>query len=672
MVEDHFDQPVPEKGTHRRSIWLRLAGALFFVWTVLLGILILDTLPKLDRQLLGPLGTDSLALTVLDREGDEIASRGGRYAPIVPLEELPDYLMQAVLSTEDRRFYDHFGFDLPGIARAAWVNLNAGYVAQGGSSITQQLAKNLYLGPERTLWRKAQEALITVWLEYKYSKDEILTLYLNRIYMGAGSYGVEAASRHYFDKSARDVTLAEAALLAGLIKAPSRYAPTNDLQRAQWRAELVLRRLVDNDILTEGQVFAARATPATIVERAPREGSQYFVDWIAEEVAALLPDATGQLIVYTTLDPGQQAAGEIAIADAIADREAAQAESDDPEAPTQGALISLDPDGAVRAMVGGRDYLESQFNRTVQAERQPGSAFKPFVYLAALENGLTPESRVSAGPIFVDGWSPQNGGRFSGRVTLLDAMKFSINTVAVRLSEQVGRAKVIDAAERLGITSPLASHASLALGTEEVNLIDLTSAYAVFANGGFRARPYGIVRIVNPDGETVYEQQSLATRVVAPGAARSMNYLLYQVILTGTGDEAAIGGRPAAGKTGTSQESRDAWFVGYTADQVAGVWFGHDDASPMAGAEGGGISAQTWARFMKTVHMGRPMTDLAGGRPAPVRRPTRETVDVAQPAQQDSEFRRFYSSLSNLFRETHREHTSSRPGFRRGGETLTR
>jgi penicillin-binding protein 1A len=671
VSEDQFDHTEPEKGTRRRSILVRLFGVLFFIGSVIFGTLVLDTLPKLERQLLGPLGTDSLALTVLDREGDEIASRGGRYAAIVPLDELPDYLKQAVLSTEDRRFYDHFGFDIHGIVRAAWVNINVGYIAQGGSSITQQLAKNLYLGPERTLWRKAQEALITLWMEYKFTKDEIFTLYLNRIYMGAGSYGVEAASRHYFDKSARDVTLAEAALLAGLIKAPSRFAPTNDLRRAQWRGELVLRNLVDNNVLTEGQVFAARATPATIVERAPREGSQYFVDWIAEQVSILLPDATGQLIIRTTLDPAQQAAGEITIADAIAEREASLSE-ETPEAPTQGALVSLDTDGAVRAMVGGRDYLESQFNRTVQAERQPGSAFKPFVYLAALENGLTPESRVSAGPIFVDGWSPQNGGRFSGRITLLDAMKYSTNTVAVRLSEQVGRNKVIDVAERLGITSPLASHPSLALGTEEVNLLDLTSAYAVFANGGFRATPFGITRIQNPDGDVIYQHQSLATRVVAPGAARSMNYLLYQVILTGTGKEATIGGRPAAGKTGTSQGSRDAWFIGYTADQVAGVWFGHDNATPMNDAEGGGISAQAWASFMKTVHMGRPMTDMAGGQPAPVRRPTRRTVETTTTPEQVSEFQRFYSSLSNLFRETHRQQTSSGPGFRRGGETLSR
>lgn len=669
MTDRHNDHEVPKKGTRKRSLWVRLLGVSIFVGSVIFGILVLDTLPKMERQLLGPLGADALALTVLDREGDEIANRGGRYAAIVPLDELPTYLKQAVLSTEDHRFYEHPGFDFYGIARAMWVNIKAGYISQGGSSITQQLAKNLYLGPERTLWRKAQEALVTIWLEYKYTKDEIFTLYLNRIYMGAGSYGVEAASRHYFDKSAREVTLAEAALLAGLIKAPSRYAPTNDLQRAQLRGELVLRRLVDNEFLTEGQVFAARATPATIVERAPRQGSQYFVDWIAEEVSILLPDMTGQLIVRTTLDPGQQAAGEITIADAITNREASLEETNT-EPPTQGALVSLDVDGAVRAMVGGRDYLASQFNRTVQAERQPGSAFKPFVYLAAIENGLAPESRVSAGPIFVDGWSPNNGGRFRGRVTLLDAMKFSINTVAVRLSEQVGRSKVIDVAERLGITSPLASHPSLALGTEEVNLLDLTSAYAVFANGGFKATPFGITQIQTPNGDILYEHQSLATRVVAPGAATSMNYLLYQVILTGTGHDAAIGGRPAAGKTGTSQGSRDAWFIGYTADQVAGIWFGHDDASPMKDTEGGGISAQTWASFMKAVHQGRPMTDLAGGRPAPVRRPT-QSAD-APVSEHPSEIRQFYASLSNLFRETHRQQTSPRPDFRRGGENIGR
>ncbi len=670
--EDENNQELPQKGTRSRHLLWRAFGALVFVGSVVFGTLVLDTLPKMQRQLLGPLGPDALALTVLDRDGEEIANRGGRYAQIVPLDEMPDYLVLAVLSTEDRRFYDHFGFDVFGIGRAIVANLSAGGVVQGGSTITQQLAKNLYLGSERTFWRKAQEAVITVWLEQAYTKQEILTLYLNRIYMGAGAYGFEAASQHYFDKSVREVSLAEAALLAGLIKAPSRFAPTNDLARAQRRAEIVLSTLVENGVLTEGETFAARVEPATIIKRAPRLGSQYFVDWIAAEVAEILPGIKGQLIIETTLDPVQQAAGELAIADAIAER-AANLPEDVEEPPAQGALVSMDPDGALRAMVGGRDYLESQFNRTFQAERQPGSAFKPFVFLAALENGLTPESQVSDRPIYVNGWSPQNNGRFRGNVSLLTAMKYSINTVAVRLSEQVGRIEVIDAAERLGITSPLASHPSIALGTEEVTLLDLTSSYAVFANGGFRAKPYGIKRILNPDGDILFEQQSLATRVVAPGAARSMNYLLYQVILSGTGSKAAIGGRPAAGKTGTSQDGRDIWFVGYTADQVAGVWFGHDNASPMAEAEGGGLSATTWAAFMKSVHEGMPIADLAGGKPAPVRRVEPESDAESSFATSDQpELHRFYVSLSNLFREAHRKQVNPGPGMRRGGQTLPR
>ncbi|MEQ9518785.1 MAG: PBP1A family penicillin-binding protein [Parvibaculum sp.] len=686
-MSQRFDtDQLPQDGTdapRQRKRWgWRIIGFIFYISTIGFGILVLDTLPKLDRQLLGPLGPDALAMTVLDREGDEIANRGGRYAAIVPLDEMPPYLLQAVLATEDQRFYDHFGFDLIGIGRATIANFRAGTIVQGGSSITQQLAKNLYLGSERTLWRKAQEALITFWLESEYSKDEILTLYMNRIYLGAGTYGVEAAAQFYFDKSARNVSLAEAALLAGLIKAPTRYAPTNDLLRAQRRGELVLRRLVEAGELTEGQVFAARATPATIVERLSREGSQYFVDWIASEVQTLLPGVTGQLIVETTLDPIQQAAGEMAIGDAIANRAnimSAKA-TDDPDAPTetpvQGALVSMETDGAVRAMVGGRNYLESQFNRAVQAERQPGSAFKPFVYLAALEQGMQPDTMVSDAPIFIDGWAPENLGRFRGEVSLLDAMKYSINTVAVRLSEQIGRDKVIEVAERLGIRSPLASHASIALGTEEVTLIDLTSSYAVFANGGLRARPYGISRILSPLGDVLYEQQTLSTRIVAPGAARSMNYLLYQVILSGTGTQANIGGRPAAGKTGTSQDSRDAWFVGYTADQVAGVWFGHDDAAPMADAQGGGISAETWASFMKTIHRGRPIANLEGGKVAPLRQPSASQDDTPTEPNDamatQRERHRFYSSLSALFRQTHRDQSNPNPGFRRGGETLTR
>lgn len=649
----------------QRGLWRAVKVVAFFLF-VAFGTLVLDTLPKLDRDLSGPIGADSFALTVLDRHGEEIASRGGRYAPIVPLSELPPYLPQAVLATEDKRFYHHFGFDMLGIGRALWTNLRAGAIQQGGSTITQQLAKNLYLGPQRTFWRKAQEALITVWLETKYTKDEILTLYLNRIYMGGGSYGVEAASRYYFDKSAREVTLAEAALLAGLIKAPTRFAPTNNISRAHARADHVLKRLVENGDLTQGDVFAARATPATIVEREPREGSQYFVDWIAGEILTFLPDRKGQLIVETTLDPVAQAQAEAAIRDALA--EARESESQ----VGQGALVSMDPNGAVRAMVGGRDYFESQFNRSTQAERQPGSAFKIFVFLAALENGKTPESRVNDAPIYVDGWRPTNAaGFYRGRVTLIDAMRYSINTVAVRLSEEVGRSTVTDTAYRLGIRSPLAVHPSVALGTEEVTLVDLTSSYAVLASGGYRARPHGILRVMTPDGHVLYQHPGIETRIVAPGAARSMTYLLHQVILTGTGTRATIGGRPAAGKTGTSQENRDAWFIGYTGDQVTGVWFGNDDASPMENVEGGTLAAETWSRFMTATRDETQVVDLPGARPAPtVRRRQTETASAVATARPPSELHLFYAQLNTLFRSTLADARRPAAVFRQGGRNI--
>lgn len=604
------EEPMPaEDGRPAPRRWpgyaLRAAGFLATTAAVFLTLLAFVTLPRLQRDLdLGPAA--SLAVTVLDAEGNEIGSRGGTSAPPVPLAELPPYLVKAFVATEDRRFYSHWGVDPLGIARAAFVNIRSGALVEGGSTITQQLAKNLYLDSDRTFWRKAQEALIAFWLEANYSKDEILALYLNRVYMGAGNYGIDAAAHYYFGKSARDISLAEAAILAGLPKAPSRFAPTNDLALAQARAAHVLDRLVDNGDLTAEEVADARAHPAHVAERDKRDGPQYFVDWIVAGTRTLLPEARGRLIVRTTLDPKRQAAAEAAMRTALASAGAERAIG-------QGALVALGPDGAIRAMIGGQSYLESQFNRATQAERQPGSAFKPVVYLAALEDGFTPYTEIDDSPVALGEWAPRNANaRFAGTVTLTEALARSINTVAVKLGERVGVRAIADAAHRLGIRSPIEDNLSIALGSSSVTLLDLTSAYSTFATDGRHWQPYGIASIASAEGETLYEYRPVAIAVTDPRHAREMTFMLRHVITEGTGVRADLGARTAAGKTGTSQENRDAWFVGYTADEIAGVWFGNDDNAPMKNVSGGNFAAIAWRNYMRASQKGVPIAALPG------------------------------------------------------------
>lgn len=647
----------------RRLPWRRLALRAFsFALTacaVAAVLLAFVTLPKLQRTIEAA-PEAALAVTVLDAEGQEIGSRGGSTAPSVPLAELPPYLVKAFLATEDRRFHEHHGIDPRGILRAMWANLRAGGFVEGGSTITQQLAKNLYLDSDRTLWRKAQEALIAFWLESRYSKDEILTLYLNRVYMGAGNYGVDAAAHYYFGKSARDVSLAEAALLAGLPKAPSRFAPTNDLRLAHARANQVLDRLVSNGDLTAGEVAHARARPAAVAERDKRNGPQYFVDWVAEQVPQLLPDAHGRLIVQTTLDPRRQAAAENAV------REALTGEGVKREA-GQGALVALAPDGAVLAMVGGRSYLESQFNRATQAERQPGSAFKPVVYLAALEQGYTPRSEIEDSPVALGEWAPRNANaRFAGTVTLAHALARSINTVAVKLGERVGVQAIAGAARRLGISSSIQSNLSIALGSSEVTLLELTSAYSAFATEGRRSAPYAIAQIRSVNGETLYTHEAVSVQAVSAEHARAMTYMLHRVITEGTGVRADPGDRLAAGKTGTSQDNRDAWFIGYTGNEIAGVWFGNDDNTPMKNASGGNFAALAWRGYMRASQQGVPPAPLPGAL---------EEIPVASSGQEP--LNEFLSQLSDLFAVAPRieENAPARErgwgaGFRRGGTTL--
>jgi penicillin-binding protein 1A len=546
------------------------------------------------------------SIVVLDRLGQEIARRGPYVARDVTVEELPDYLIDAVLSVEDRRFYEHDGVDVRGLLRAAWENLRAGRVVQGGSTLTQQLAKNVALDSDRTLRRKVREAVLATWIERRYSKDEILELYLNRVYFGAGAWGVEAASERYFGKPASEVTLGEAALLAGLLKAPSRYSPVNDADLAADRATVVLNVMAEQGVVTAAQLDLAFAAPIEVQAgtAATDRGAGWFVDWVVSDAQALAGEASRDLVVHTTLDLDVQTAASRAVSEGLAsvtDRGAEQA-----------ALVAIDGDGAVRAMIGGRSYAESQYNRAVLARRQPGSAFKPFVFAAAIEAGLSPWDIRSDAPVQLGDWSPQNyDEEFQGDVALITALADSINTVAVRVAEEIGRERIVRLVKRLGLDSSIRATRSMALGSHEVSPIELTGAYAAFANGGFAVEPYAISRIESRQGEALWRRPPAPTvRGLDERTARLMNLMLARVVTEGTGKGAALPGRPSAGKTGTTNDFRDAWFVGYVPGFIAGVWVGADDFSPMARVTGGALPAGIWRTFMAEVLEGEPVTPL--------------------------------------------------------------
>jgi penicillin-binding protein 1A len=547
------------------------------------------------------------SITLLAADGTLLATYGDLFGEPLRLQDLPRYVPLAVIATEDRRFYSHFGVDPWGLVRAAFVNLRAGHIVQGGSTITQQLAKNLFLTPDRTLQRKVQETLLALWLEHKFSKQQILEIYLNRVYLGAGTYGVDAAAHRYFDKSARDLTLYEAAVIAGLLKAPSRFSPANDKERAAGRAAQVLTNMEAAGFISDAQLVAAeRQKPQLAKTQTLRRGGRYFADWIADQVVSFNGTQNRDVVVTTTIDPRMQAEAEKAIADTL-EREGEKSEVE------QGALVAMSTDGAVRAMVGGGDYADSQFNRATQALRQPGSSFKPIVYLAALEHGLRPSDHFTDQPIRIGGWEPRNyEGKYRGDVTVADAIALSINTVAAQVIQRTGVDNVITTARRLGITSDLTHDASLALGTSEVSLLELTAAYAAFASGGIGAWPYGIVEIRDGHGGVLYRRDGPGPgRVIEPDIAGTMNHLLTGVMTYGTGKAARLD-RPAAGKTGTTQDSRDALFVGYTADLVCGVWFGNDDNSPMNHVTGGTLPARTWHGFMMAATKNMPIQPLPG------------------------------------------------------------
>ncbi|MEM9705780.1 MAG: PBP1A family penicillin-binding protein [Pseudomonadota bacterium] len=551
------------------------------------------------------------AVIILDRNNERIAARGARYGRAVEAEDLPDYLIQAFLATEDRRFYRHSGVDIRGTLRAFLTNLKSGGVVEGGSTITQQLAKNLFLSPEQTYTRKIREALLALWLEGHYSKEEILSLYLNRIYLGAGAYGVEQAAKTYFGKSARDVTLSEAAILAGLPKAPSKLAPTQNPSGSERRAHEVLDNLLEIGAVDPFEVRQAKATKPVLVSDPSNKGLGYFFDYVASQSRMLVGDQNDDLIVTTTLDSQMQLLAEAAVSNAIT-TEAKLAGAE------EAALIAYDITGAMRAMVGGVSYQKSQFNRATSAMRQPGSAFKPFVYAAAMENGLRPSSTFVDEPIDINGWQPANyNDRYYGRMRLTEAMARSVNSISVQVTERIGRAKVAEVAKRLGVRADVPAHPSIALGASNITLDDLTAAYIPFAAGGYVRTPYAISEIAGSDGAILYtREQEPEKRVLSERVVRDMNHLLYQVMHSGTGRRARLGTRRAVGKTGTTNDWRDAWFIGYTAQLTAGVWVGNDDYRGMDEITGGGLPAQIWREFMLGAHKDYPRRTVRGATPA--------------------------------------------------------
>ncbi len=590
------------------GVWALVALAGLIAWNA-------SQLPPID-QLAVPKRPPNIA--ILADDGTLIANRGDTGGPAVRLIDLPPYLPKAFVAIEDRRFYSHYGLDPVGISRAVLRDVTGKGAVEGGSTITQQLAKNLFLTQERTISRKIQEAILALWLERRYSKDQILELYLNRVYFGSGAYGVEAASQKYFGKSARFDTLSEAALLAGLMKSPTRLAPNHNLAGANERAAQVITAMAEQGHITEAQAKMALANPAQ-VRRDKTAGS---INYAADYVMDALDDTVGaideDIVVTTTIDPKMQAEAERALTDELNAKGAKFGVH-------EGALVAIDPMGGVKAMIGGKSYAESQFNRAVAAKRQPGSSFKPFVYLAALEKGLTPDTVREDAPISVKGWNPENYSReYFGPVTLTKALSLSLNTVAVRLGLEVGPKTVAAVAHRLGITSELDANATISLGTSSVTPLEMASAYAAFANGGIGVQPHVISKVRTANGKLLYTRRNSSFgRVIEPQYVSMMNGMMQETLLTGTARKAELPGWQAAGKTGTSQDFRDAWFIGYTSYLVAAVWLGNDDDSPTKKVSGGNLPVDVWSRFMKAAHEGVPVAALPGGswRSAPGQNP---------------------------------------------------
>ncbi|CAH1653990.1 Multimodular transpeptidase-transglycosylase [Hyphomicrobiales bacterium] len=628
------------------------------------------------------------AVTFLDRYGAPIGHRGARHDDSLKLEEMPDHLLKAVLATEDRRFYDHFGIDVIGTSRALLVNTRASGVVQGGSSLTQQLAKNLFLNNERSLDRKIKEAFLALWLETRLTKNEILKLYLDRAYMGGGTFGAAAAAEYYFGKSVRDVSLAEAAMLAGLFKAPTKYAPHVNLPAARARANDVLNAMVDAGFMTAGQVDSAKRNPATPIDRKRDSSPDYYLDWAFDAVKELAsegklgPDRV--LTVKTPHDSAIQARADEAI-------EAILRQHGPAYRVKQAATVVMDTDGAVRAIVGGRDYGASQFNRATASQRQPGSSFKPYVYAAALSAGLyKPTTIVTDRPVCIGNWCPNNYGRsYAGSMPLTVALAKSINTIPVQMSIAIGRAtgethearaaaigrrKIVETAHAMGLTTPLTDTVSLPIGAAEVTVIDQAAGYASLANGGKRAKPYAAIEISNSQGEVIYRHdrdEPPAKQVLSTQVAQDMNFMLSKVPTEGTGRRAALDGVVTAGKTGTTNGYKDAWYVGYSGNLVGAVWFGNDNSAETANMTGGSLPAMTFKEIMQFAHQGLELKPIPG---VPTTDPKALVTAKAGPASPEAAFqpgpgaghmpRQSFEALSavgSLFKTIERSRVAGRP-----------
>ena len=569
--------------------WLLISCFWLFIVLVMYVGYCYVTMPNIEQAIHR---TRQPSTTITAENGNEIQSFGSVYSSIIMPDDLPKYVSQAIVATEDRRFYEHFGFDIISFTRAMIVNVIHRRYVQGGSTITQQVAKNLFLTSQKNIKRKVQELLLAFWLEHKFTKDQILALYMNRVYLGNGTYGIESAANKYFQKTSNDLNLREAAILAGMLKAPSRYNPIASKERANQRAKIVLQNMVNAGLITSKQMAQALTMRLGPEISDKVLGGKHFADWVYQDVNAILGEREEDVYVHTTLDQDIQEKAEKILDEAIlANRN---------KNVTQGAIVVMDKDGAVRAMVGGVGYEKSQFNRAVSALRQPGSAFKPFVYLTALQQGFLPNDKVMDSPIQIGKWRPENiDKQYHGEVTLKEALSKSYNLATIDLAERVGRRSIIANAKKMGITTPLVNDATLSLGTSEVRVLDMAAAYASLANGGYAVWPYGILEIFSRDGYERYMRQAdEPRRILDAQSVLSLNKMLEEVINTGTGKRARL---PffAAGKTGTSQDFRDAWFAGFTGKYVCVVWVGNDNNSPMRGITGGTLPAEIWRRVME-------------------------------------------------------------------------
>ena len=561
-----------------------VVGLFGFIALVIAVLVIRSSLPGYEDLKSSPNGQ---MIRVLDVSGRELFSMGPSYGQWLDYDEIPQVMIDAMVAVEDRRYESHLGVDPIGIARSLKVRMERGRWAQGGSTITQQLARNIFLNNNRTFGRKGREMLIALAMERKFSKEQILELYLNKVYYGGGAYGIDAASRRFFAHSAKDLELAEAAIIAGLVKAPSRYSPTADAQAAIDRATVVLEVMQDAGAITAAQAAETKPTSVELAPEPRQNSVRYFTDWALPQLDLLIDEAVEPIEVWTTLDLGMQRAATNAIQTGA-------------PAGTQGALVAIDRDGAVRAMVGGTDYVTSNYNRATQAVRQPGSAWKIFVYMAALEAGYTPNDIVTDEPIQIGNWTPRNsGGRYAGDISLRTAFAYSKNTVAAAIGNDIGTSTIANMARRFGVTTPIDTNPSMVLGTSDARLLDMTRAFASVNAKGIAITPYAITKVTTMKGDVLYQSKFDGSRVlVDPWVAAGITDLLQTAVNAGTGRAAQIG-RPVAGKTGTTSSNKDGWFLGFSSGLTTGVWMGRDDAKPVRGLQGGRAPAAAFAAFMK-------------------------------------------------------------------------